>query len=679
MRCILDGVGRDAGRRRVAESSNGGRAPVLEIEAKFRVPDDRTFQRLLEVATLGGFALGPASMVELHDRYLDTARGALFHAGYACRLRHDGRHVIATVKGLGGAEGAVHRRVEYELDLPALLPPVDWPAGRARDLVLQLCADEPLTVLFDLEQIRHARRVLDGERAVAELNVSQVKLRLETYLELEVELLPDGTEQDLEPISRELGTDWRLEPEEESKFQRALARLWPGGPLPTQMATEAAPHLTAQERATMERLAQERAVLARRARLVLAWDDGASVATMLARSGLSPRRARYWRWAFHERRLGIFPRRALASASGTETPPRADRPGTTTSVQGHTLAAAAAPPSEGMPATSLPRRPGVQPGDAMSEAGRKVLRFHLRRMLLNEPGTRRGNEIEALHDMRVATRRMRAAFRIFEEYFEAGALAPFLKTLRRTGRALGEVRDLDVFRDKVRAYLETVPEAQTGGLDGFLVELQARREAARMRLLAHLDGAEYLSFVSGFSEFVETPGMGSQPCGLRNGVPVPCRVRQVAPVVVVRRLAAVRAYEEWVAAPDVPLQRLHALRIAAKQLRYALEFFSEVLGPESKDAIKRTVALQDHLGLLQDGVIATGILRDFLAWGTWGCGLGGKKPRRQARPVIAPGVAIYLAARQSEMQQLLAGFPAVWGSIPKPEFVRGVLGAVAIL
>ncbi len=87
----------------------------------------------------------------------------------------------------------------------------------------------------------------------------------------------------------------------------------------------------------------------------------------------------------------------------------------------------------------------------MSEAGRKTFRFHFRRMLYNEPGTRLGQDPEALHDMRVATRRMRAAFRVFGSYYDE-SVAPYEKGLKQTGGMLGTVRDLDVFRQKILDY-----------------------------------------------------------------------------------------------------------------------------------------------------------------------------------------------------------------------------------
>jgi CHAD domain-containing protein len=321
--------------------------------------------------------------------------------------------------------------------------------------------------------------------------------------------------------------------------------------------------------------------------------------------------------------------------------------------------------------------PGIEPDDPMSEAGRKTFRFHYRRMLYNEPGTRLGEDIEALHDMRVATRRMRAAFRVFGDYFQSKVMAPHLKGLKRTGRTLGPVRDLDVFREKIQVYLATLPEAQRGGLDALLVVLGAQREAARQGMIAYLDGEKYARFKERFGEFVETEGMGSLPVTLNGGQPWPYRVRHVAPMVIYERLAVVRAYDEWVSIPDPPLERLHALRIACKRLRYSLEFFRQVLGSDVKALIKEVVAMQDHLGALQDAVVASEILRDYLRWGTWGHQVAHALPPDET--IVAPGVEAYLEAKQSELQHLLASFPQAWGRITGAGFSRMVAEAVVVL
>jgi CHAD domain-containing protein len=158
---------------------------------------------------------------------------------------------------------------------------------------------------------------------------------------------------------------------------------------------------------------------------------------------------------------------------------------------------------------------------------------------------------------------------------------------------------------------------------------------------------------------------------------VPNRLRHVVPVLVYQRLVAVRAYDEWVTGADVPLERLHQLRIAAKGLRYTLEYFQEILGPEAKGAIKEIKELQNHLGDLQDAVVASNLLRDFLTWGTWGHAQVKKDATLPSEPIVAPGVAAYLAARQVELQQLVDTFPQAWKHIQSAEF--GQLVAAALL
>ena len=62
----------------------------MEIEAKYSIPDEQTFQRLQETPTLAGFDLGPMTSADLHDTYLDTPDRAILAGGCACRLRWGG-------------------------------------------------------------------------------------------------------------------------------------------------------------------------------------------------------------------------------------------------------------------------------------------------------------------------------------------------------------------------------------------------------------------------------------------------------------------------------------------------------------------------------------------------------------------------------------------------------------
>lgn len=334
--------------------------------------------------------------------------------------------------------------------------------------------------------------------------------------------------------------------------------------------------------------------------------------------------------------------------------------------------------THGVEGIQLLDRPGIEPNDPMGEAGRKVMRFHYRRMVYHEPGTRAGDDIEALHDMRVATRRMRAAFRVFGPYYQTKAIKAFLRDLRRTGRALGAVRDLDVFRAEVQAYRDKLPQAEQHGLDGLLGILEAQREAARAQMNEYLDGQKYHRFVQHFGAFVETEGAGIRPVGLDGEEPEPYLVCHVAPVAIYNRWANVRAFDEWVRIPDPPLARLHALRIAYKRLRYTLEFFQEVLGPAAAGLIKDVVGMQDHLGALQDAAVASNILRAQLGQGEREADDISGQPATEG--IQGPAaVTAYLAVQQSTIERLLDAFPEAWQKLNGADFGQSVAEAVMVL
>jgi CHAD domain-containing protein len=293
----------------------------------------------------------------------------------------------------------------------------------------------------------------------------------------------------------------------------------------------------------------------------------------------------------------------------------------------------------------------------MSEAGRATLRLHFWRMLDHEPGTRLGSDIEELHDMRVATRRMRAALELFEPYFQARAVATYSKLLRRTGRALGPVRDLDVFEEKARIYLTALPPEQQSGLDTLLATWHDQRAAAREAMVAYLDGNEYARFVAQFGRFLTTAG--------REAALPPAqmpRVCAIVPQLILSRFRAVQS-DGNDALAEGTIERLHALRIDCKALRYALEFFSPVLGRQAGSVIEEIKVLQDHLGDLNDAHIAAELLRSFLS----------------STLTEKEGIMAYLDDREAEYERLRRAFPAAWGNFNRPELEQSLVAAVSVL
>jgi CHAD domain-containing protein len=302
----------------------------------------------------------------------------------------------------------------------------------------------------------------------------------------------------------------------------------------------------------------------------------------------------------------------------------------------------------------------------MSEAGRKALLLHFSRMLANEAGTRAGEDIEALHDMRVATRRMRAAYGIFAEHFKEAAVKPFNKALRRTGRALGTVRDLDVLIEKAETFQASFPPEQPVNLEPLLDDWHTRREVARRHMLDYLDSSSYHEFVQAFGDFLMTPGAGARE--IPSGEPIPYQVRHIVPRLIFTRYEVVRAYEPII--ETAPLTTYHLLRIDCKRLRYVLEFFRDVLGSEAPKLIKQVTEMQDLLGALQDSHVAEGLIEEFLR---------GQTKRKKKASTLLDGVEAYLAAQHGMQEDLLVQFPRPWAALVGPDFRRNLALAVAEL
>lgn len=294
----------------------------------------------------------------------------------------------------------------------------------------------------------------------------------------------------------------------------------------------------------------------------------------------------------------------------------------------------------------------VDAEDEFAEAGRKVMRRHLVRMLDREIGAREGDEL-ALKQMRVATRRLRATWRVFDEAFKGSARRPFLGQLRRIGQTLGAVRDLDVL-------LASLPDDP--GLAPLAEHWRLRRLAAFDDLIRLLGSGRYGRFVDRMLEFIGTPRAG-QTKSLAGA-----RVAEVAPVAL--RAALDRMLAAGAGAADSEdLEAWHALRIEGRRLRYSVEAFADVLADKPARAVLRRITrLQDRLGAMQDAVVATEAAAAWLAAG---------EPESNGDERAA--VEKYVARREDEIAASRAGFAGPWRGLSGVTFQRLFDSALARL
>lgn len=204
-------------------------ANLTEVEAKFKVTDPQMFWQLQTCTELAGFELSPSRTMQVWDTYLDTARRAILRCGFSCRQRKMPNGVEMTLKSLDYADGAIHRRSEWRVALPAVRPPDAWPESQVRDRVRRMIGSEPLAPLFKLKQMRIVRQLHQGNQAVVELSMDSVTMtaggREQVFRELEIELMPAMPELKFAQIVRSLQERWALQPEPLSKFERGLTVL----------------------------------------------------------------------------------------------------------------------------------------------------------------------------------------------------------------------------------------------------------------------------------------------------------------------------------------------------------------------------------------------------------------------------------------------------------------------
>ncbi len=251
----------------------------------------------------------------------------------------------------------------------------------------------------------------------------------------------------------------------------------------------------------------------------------------------------------------------------------------------------------------------IDADSTMGELAFAVLRRQLAILRDKEPGTRLGEDPEELHDMRVATRRLRAALALFSGVLPVRAQV-FREELGWLGRLLGEVRDLDV---QLEGLSETA-EAPTGWSPGAGPEqrnpleelstlLHRERDAARAAMLSGLDSVRWERLGRGLATMVQQ-GPARRLVATRTPA-----VIGMPDLIVERHTSVAKAAKR--AKRTGVVGDFHRLRIRCKRLRYALEFSADVYAGRTSRYVRQLTALQDELGLMQDAEVASLRLADL--------------------------------------------------------------------
>ena len=260
-------------------------------------------------------------------------------------------------------------------------------------------------------------------------------------------------------------------------------------------------------------------------------------------------------------------------------------------------------------ASQLPRPasdPALRPGSPAGQVVLAYLRAQFDAVKRLDPMVRR-DEPDSVHQMRVATRRLRSTLRSFGKIIRRSDTQELAGELKWLGDLLGEARDGEVLAGHLRAHLQQMPPEQVVG------PVQARvqghfapaRADAREAALAALDSRRYLSLLDELDRLVAEPPLTRRAARPAAAV-LPAAVRR-AYRKTARRMSRARR-----AASGPPGDTaLHEARKSAKQARYAGEVVTPAMGAQARRFTGRMKQLQSVLGDHHDTVIARQVAREL--------------------------------------------------------------------
>ena len=258
-----------------------------------------------------------------------------------------------------------------------------------------------------------------------------------------------------------------------------------------------------------------------------------------------------------------------------------------------------------------------------------------RSLVAHDAGTRLGVDAENLHQLRVASRRVRAFLRVARELVDAGWAAELNAALRAFGQASGDARDLDVLLEHLQGEALTLGPPDSEAALQLIRMLERDRDDLQSHLEATLDSREHRALLEQLALPVEAAAEPSERT-----------LADLAGRELRRLVGQVRALGK---APAE--EKLHELRIRVKRVRYAAELGGLRGGGRTARVIEAATSLQDILGGHQDAIVAEQRIRGL------------------AERSDDPGVA-FAAGRLAERQRqrrdaLQQQLPAAWRRLRK--------------
>lgn len=291
--------------------------------------------------------------------------------------------------------------------------------------------------------------------------------------------------------------------------------------------------------------------------------------------------------------------------------------------------------------------------------------------MVNEiEGVKKAEDIEAVHRMRVATRRLRSALPIFGPFLAPRRHEYWRKRIRAVTRALGAARDTDVQIEHLSELVNQLRPPERTGVRRLLLRLRQKRRDLQKDVLKAVRRLEKDDLVAEITQKLAPFEIYKNQLNLNDPA-----LRKLADEQIEARLDEFLAFEPYVTQPEC-VEELHAMRIAGKHLRYTLEFFAPLYEDELKLFIKSLRQCQDLLGAIHDADVWIAYLPQFI-----------EEERQRTieyfghpRPLkrLLPGLLYYRQLREQERQNLYQQFVRSWQEWQSDRLWENLRNTVAV-
>ena len=248
--------------------------------------------------------------------------------------------------------------------------------------------------------------------------------------------------------------------------------------------------------------------------------------------------------------------------------------------------------------------------------------------------------------MRVATRRMRVGVDLFSSHLNNDDVYKLKKGLRKTGKSLGRVRDLDVIIGIVNNFILGLSHREIEIVTLLLDYCKNRRDSSRKKMIRYLTSNVYSDFKGFIDEAINSSEPYFELDDYNINATTFCNASVSSKVDQIHSL-------NWVIEKPT-IKNLHKLRVCFKQLRYTIEFFFNILDGDAIKAISILKAIQDHLGRINDLAVLFNYVYEV--------GI-----ISETDSISAPFQPL-----KDELSLLITGFPGVWQEF-RENPINGVL------